>query len=64
MANGVLIGPLPLGDSFVNITCERSSEVVHHYCAPLPPKPAAEPAFKRARAPAKPAAKEDAAERV
>ena len=35
MANGVLIGPSPLGDGFVNITYELGGEVVHHDRAPL-----------------------------
>ena len=35
MADGVLVGPLPLGDSFISITAERGGSVVHQDCAPL-----------------------------
>jgi hypothetical protein len=34
-ANSAVIGPLPLGNSFVSITYERSGEVVHHDHFPL-----------------------------
>ena len=35
MANGVVVGPSPLGDRFISIKYERGGSVVHHGCAPL-----------------------------